>query len=211
VTHLVVVATNNAHKVEELRALFADLPVRLATPREVLGRDVDVEEDRDTFEGNALKKAEEIAKLAFAMALADDSGLEVDALGGAPGVHSKRFAHAHSTDAENNALLLEKLTGISERTARFRCVLALVDPYAPNPAPVFAHGTVEGHIGTAPRGEHGFGYDPLFVVKGGERTMAELTATEKNAISHRARASAQMRLLLERALLARSPRDGRTT
>jgi XTP/dITP diphosphohydrolase len=202
--HLVVIATNNAHKVQELRALFSDLPVRLALPREVIGRDVDVDEDGDTFEANALKKAREVAKLTFAMTLADDSGLEVDVLGGKPGVHSKRFAHATSTDAENNALLLETLAGATDRSARFRCVLAIVDPYAKESAPIYAHGTVEGHIGTALRGANGFGYDPLFIVKGGERTMAELSESEKNAISHRARACAQMRLLLERALASRT-------
>lgn len=201
--HLVVVATNNAHKVTELRALFGDLPIRLATPREILGRDVEVLEDGETFEANALKKAHEIARATFAMALADDSGLEVDALSGAPGVHSKRFAHENATDSENTALLLEKLRSHEVRTARFRCVLALVDPYAKLEAPRFAQGTVEGSIAHAPRGSHGFGYDPVFLVAGDTRTMAELTEQEKNAISHRAQASKQMRMLLEQAIAVR--------
>jgi XTP/dITP diphosphohydrolase len=208
-THLLVIATGNAHKVTELRELFSGLPLRLVTPRELLGSDIEVDEDGVTFEENALKKASVIAKATMAMTLADDSGLEVDALGGAPGVHSRRYAHALATDAENNAHLLSQLqkagTSPDDCAARFRCVLALVDPYAkPGTLPYFSQGSCEGRIASVQRGKNGFGYDPLFIVDGGDRTMAELSEAEKNAISHRARAAQAMKHPLEALLKSRS-------
>jgi len=145
------------------------------------------------------------------LTLADDSGLEVEALGGRPGVRSARFAHDRATDAENNAALLLALAEVEEehRQARFRCVLALVDPWAvPGAAPTIAEGTCEGSIAREARGAGGFGYDPLFVVKGRYKTMAELRDEEKNAISHRALAVAALKPQLA-ALLEHRSRDAR--
>jgi len=148
------------------------------------------------------------------LTLADDSGLEVDALHGAPGVRSARYAHARATDAENNAALLAALAQLSEADgelmypARFRCALALIDPYGPrgpNEAaePLVVEGRCEGFVTRTPRGSGGFGYDPLFVVAGTDRAMAELTESEKNALSHRARAFQALRPVLEGVLRAR--------
>lgn len=154
----------------------------------------EVDEDGATFRENAVKKATETAHLINEWVLADDSGLEVDALGGEPGVHSARFTGVHGDDHANNQLLLERLRNVeaSRRTARFRCVTALA---APDGRVWTADGTCDGRIGEKPVGEHGFGYDPLFVLDSG-RTMAELSETEKNRISHRARAMQAMRKIL---------------
>lgn len=204
---LLVVASANTHKIAELRAMLGSSTwdVRAATD---LGVAVPkVVEDGDTFEANAIKKAEQIAAVTFALTLADDSGLEVDVLGGAPGVHSARYAHESATDAENNIALLAALRAASAPSARarFRCVLCLVDPYATTDAErrVLAVGSCEGHITTEPRGTQGFGYDPLFVVAGGNATFAELSEVEKHAVSHRGKAMQAMRLVLERRAEAR--------
>jgi XTP/dITP diphosphohydrolase len=149
------------------------------------------------------------------LTLADDSGLEVDALDGAPGTHSARFAHARATDAENNAALLARLASLPDAvatrplTARFRCVLALIDPYGNGGEPLVVEGRCEGTLTRTPRGSGGFGYDPLFVVEGRDRTMAELSEAEKNAISHRARAFAALRPVLEKVLAQRNEVIGR--
>jgi len=208
-THTLVLATRNRGKLVELEALFAGLGLELKLASDVLGRDHEVDEDGATFEDNAIKKASEIAALTCMMTLADDSGLEVDALGGAPGVRSARYAHARATDAENNAALLTALETLAHddhapvnAAARFRCVLALVDPYSEG-GPRIARGACEGRILRAPRGSGGFGYDPLFLVDEHDRTMAELTEAEKNRVSHRARASESMRALLAELLLTR--------
>lgn len=205
----VILATRNRHKVAEFEALFrgwsccrglSDFP----DAPELL-------EDTDTFAGNASRKAIQLAAwlagqdgTAEAWVLADDSGLEVDALQGAPGVRSARFAAeeagtvANAPDAANNAKLLrllERVPAIS-RTARFRCCLALVKvppPGAIPAAPILFEGQCEGIIGFEPRGQQGFGYDPLFVPKDGTRTFAELTDIEKNSISHRQAAMARLR------------------
>lgn len=197
-TRRLLVATGNRGKLAELRRLFAELPV------EVIGLDAvgpvpQVVEDGDTFEANAAKKARQTAEVTGMMTLADDSGLEVDALGGAPGVRSARFAGEDATDEANNRLLLARLEGRppEERTARFRCVLALADPGGPfGDAVHLENGVCEGRVLEAPRGEGGFGYDPLFVAEGEERTMAELPPETKNRLSHRGRASARMRTFL---------------
>lgn len=206
--HLLVVATQNPHKVTELRALFAELPVDLVTPVEVLGYPLDVVEDGATFEANAEKKARAVANATHAMTLADDSGLEVDALQGAPGVRSARYAGERATDADNNAALLSALGSrdadtAETLTARFRCVLALIDPFTEGGATHTVEGACEGAITRSARGTNGFGYDPLFLVAGLDKTMAELTEAEKNALSHRAKASQKMRLVLEKVLAAR--------
>ncbi len=207
--HLLVVATQNPHKVTELRALFADLPVDLVTPVEVLGHALDVVEDGATFEANAEKKARAVANATHAMTLADDSGLEVDALQGAPGVRSARYAGERATDADNNAALLAALGSRDPETAggvtnaRFRCVLTLIDPFTEGGAAHTVDGACEGAITRSARGTNGFGYDPLFLVAGLDKTMAELTEAEKNALSHRAKASQKMRLVLEKVLATR--------
>jgi XTP/dITP diphosphohydrolase len=162
-----------------------------------------------TFAEIATAKAAAIARATMALTLADDSGLEVDALEGRPGVRSARFAHERATDAENNAALLAALEALGEPTsegrfrARFRCVLALVDPFTAGGEPQLVEGSCEGTLTRTPRGSGGFGYDPLFVVDGTGKTMAELTPTEKNVLSHRSRALAALRPILERVLAER--------
>jgi XTP/dITP diphosphohydrolase len=194
----IVLATSNHGKIQELRALLADLPVQFLSAAEVLGEQPSIVEDGATFEANALIKARAVARATRTLALADDSGLEVDALGGRPGVRSARFAHERATDAENNAALLRELENIEEgaRGARFRCVLSLVNPWRESEVYV-AEGSCEGSIARAPRGNGGFGYDPLFVVAGQDgKAMAELCEDDKNKVSHRARAVAALRGIL---------------
>ncbi|MEM1416950.1 MAG: RdgB/HAM1 family non-canonical purine NTP pyrophosphatase [Myxococcota bacterium] len=181
-----LVATNNAGKLRELRTLLADH--ELVMPKD-LGLVLDVVEDRPDFEGNARKKAEEFAAASGLPTVADDSGLEVDALGGAPGVYSARYAGVSGPgkDAANNAKLLEALAGVADRRARFRCVLVAV--HADGSPMAQAEGACEGRIAEAPRGEGGFGYDPLFLLDDAPgQAMAELSPAAKNAISHRGRA-----------------------
>ncbi len=200
-------ATNNRGKLEELRELLEGLPVDLLTLADVGAKDLVIVEDGTTFEQNATKKARAVADATMMLTIADDSGLEVDALGGQPGVRSARFAHDRATDSENNAALLARLDEVGEPDdgrfpARFRCVLALVDPFE-GVEPHLSEGRCEGAITKTPRGTGGFGYDPLFVVEGTDKTMAELAAEEKNRISHRALACLRLRPVLERALLDR--------
>lgn len=192
----VVVATGNHHKLKELSAIFADLPVTLVPMSEVLPSSFTVVEDGATFEENARKKGKAVCEQTMMVTLADDSGLEVDALGGRPGVRSARFAHEKATDAENNAALLAALEEVDDpqRTARFRCVLCLFDPWTKrSESPIVVDGACEGRIAKGPRGSGGFGYDPLFLVteKGG-RAMAELSDEEKNSVSHRGRAAEKL-------------------
>jgi XTP/dITP diphosphohydrolase len=190
-----VLASRNEGKIRELRALLAPLSIAVVSLDEAGAEGLVVIEDGATFEANAEKKARAAARATTLLALADDSGLEVDALDGRPGVRSARFAHEHATDAENNAALLAALEGVpdAERTARFRCVLCLVDPWAEADAPpIFFRGVCEGRIAVKPSGAGGFGYDPLFLVAEADdpsaerpRTMAELAEDEKARISHR--------------------------
>jgi len=201
----IVLATSNHGKLLELRALLADLPVQLLSAAQVLGEQPTIVEDGATFEENALIKARAIARATRLLALADDSGLEVDALSGRPGVRSARFAHERATDAENNAALLRELENVAEsaRGARFRCVLALVDPWHESDVHV-AEGSCEGSIALAPRGNGGFGYDPLFIVDGQSgKAMAELSEAEKNQVSHRGRAVQALRAILLKLVDAR--------
>lgn len=186
----VVIATNNAHKVSEIRSALDFEGWEFRTLSEA-GLVSDPAEGADSFEGNSRIKAEaaraaaQVAGLACAV-LADDSGLEVDALDGAPGVYSSRYAGADGDDAANNAKLLAELAEVPDgkRTARFACTLVFIDE---DGAETVARGTVEGAIGHELRGEEGFGYDPLFFPDafGGKRTLAEVSQAEKNAISHR--------------------------
>lgn len=199
-----LVATKNRGKVEELRRIFAGLDVELVGADE-LALD-DVEETGETFEANALLKARAYAHASGLMALADDSGLEVDALGGAPGVHSARYAGDGGAEA-NVRKLLAALAHVEDarRTARFRCVLALVDPTGPlGQGALLAEGACEGRIARAPRGSGGFGYDPIFVPEGMSVTMAEISEAEKDRISHRGRASEVMRARLTAYLATRT-------
>jgi XTP/dITP diphosphohydrolase len=189
-----VVATANPHKVEELGALFAGLGVELvARPADT----VMPEEKGTSFLANARLKARAIALATNEVALADDSGLEVDALGGDPGIFSARYAGEGATDAANNAKLLAELDGIhgANRRARFRCVLALV---APDGRELTADGRIEGFVLPEPKGAGGFGYDPLFQPEGDTRSLAEYAEAEKNAVSHRGRAARRLREMLER-------------
>jgi XTP/dITP diphosphohydrolase len=186
----IVVATHNVHKLAEIRALLAPLSAPMVGLAEV-GVGDDPEETGATFEENALLKAEHAHRLTGLAAIADDSGLEVRALGGRPGVHSRRFTPEGTPEANNHALLAA-LDGAVDRRARFRCVVAVVA----GGERFTVEGQCTGTIALAPRGTHGFGYDPLFLPdETPGRTMAELTPDEKNAISHRGRA---MRRLAER-------------
>ena len=189
-----IVATANAHKLRELQTLFDGLGVTLE-PRPA---ELEMPEETGvTFLANARLKARAIAQATGEVALADDSGLEVDALGGDPGVLSARYAGEPASDQANNRKLLEELRGIhgANRRARFRCVLALV---APDGKELTADGRFEGFVLEAPKGTGGFGYDPLFQPEGDTRSLAEYADEEKNAVSHRGRAARRLREMLER-------------
>jgi XTP/dITP diphosphohydrolase len=192
----VVLATGNAGKQREFAALLGPQGIELVL-QSALGI-VPVEETGTTFESNALLKARHAAAQAGLPALADDSGLEVDALQGRPGVYSARYAGPSANDDDNNALLRRELEGIPEasRTARYRCVLALVRA-GDDPAPLLAEGSWEGRIALAPAGTRGFGYDPWFIPEGHAVTSAQLAPEVKNALSHRGKAL--------QALVARLP------
>jgi XTP/dITP diphosphohydrolase len=183
----VVVATRNKGKLRELVPLLAHLELDLCTIDDV-APGAELREDGVTFVENALAKARQATRATGLPAIADDSGLEVDALDGAPGVYSARYAGLDADDAMNNAKLLEALRDVPStlRTARFRCVAAFVDPV--RGLELVREGACEGEVLEAPRGEDGFGYDPLFFVPRAGRTMAELPLEEKNRLSHRAAA-----------------------
>ena len=198
-----LVGTNNPGKVQEYEELLSDLPgtLEITFPAQE-GLALDVEESGDTFEENARIKALAYAQASGLPSLADDSGLEVDALGGAPGVHSARYAGPASNDVDRYRKLLDALSDVpaGQRAARFRCVVALA---LPDGTLHTAGGTCEGEIGFAPRGEHGFGYDPVFIVAGyNGQTLAELPPGVKNEISHRARALATIQPVLRKLLRA---------
>lgn len=182
-----IIASNNAHKVSEIKAILGCFYDEMLSLREA-GIDMDVVEDTNTFEGNALKKAREVFAVADADAvLSDDSGLMVDALGGAPGVYSARYAGEGHDDAANNAKLLDALRDVPDekRTARFCTSVALIRKGMPA---VTANGSVEGRILRSSQGENGFGYDPLFYYEPLKKSFAQLTPEEKNSVSHRRRA-----------------------
>ena len=188
----IVCASANPHKVEELARLLPSWVDLIPRPTDI----GDIDEDAPTLEGNAIIKAVEIANHASEWAIADDTGLEVDALNGAPGVRSARFAGEQATDAENRALLLSKLDGVTNRSARFRTVVALVSSKGDIH---FVGGECAGTIADSERGDSGFGYDSLFIPTDGDgRTFAEMTGPEKDAVSHRGRALAQLPELLAR-------------
>ena len=182
-----IIASNNKHKIREIKKILGG---RFANIRSLAEAGIfhETVEDGKTFLENAVKKAREISEISGVAALADDSGICVDALGGAPGIYSARFAGGcseHSADEDNNKLLLEKLSGEDDRRAHYTAAVAIVWP---DGRTVTAEGHLFGEIIAEPRGEGGFGYDPLFVPEGESRTVAEMTDSEKNEISHRARA-----------------------
>jgi XTP/dITP diphosphohydrolase len=181
-----IFATNNAHKLGEVQALLGDA-FELVTLREC-GITEDIPETAETLEGNALQKARYVYEKTGLDCFADDTGLEVDALNGAPGVHSARYATDGHDFAANNRLLLKNLEGVVDRTARFRTVIALIL----GGVEYTFEGRVEGTIATSESGSEGFGYDPLFVPSGEIITFAQMSAEAKNAISHRGRAVAKL-------------------
>lgn len=194
----IVIASNNAHKAEEIATALAFPGWEFHALRE-LGLESDPAEDADSFEGNARIKAQAARAASGGKAvLADDSGLAVDALDGAPGVYSARYAGEDATDADNNVKLLAALADVpdEQRTARFVCTLVFIDEDGTEEV---AYGTIEGRIGREERGEHGFGYDPLFLpdVFDDGRTLAEALPHEKNAVSHRGNALRELRAKLE--------------
>jgi XTP/dITP diphosphohydrolase len=205
-----LLATSNRGKIAELTLLLADLPIELVPLSAALPGKPQATEDGATFEDNALIKARAAASATMMVTLGEDAGLEVDALGGRPGVRSARYAKEGATDAENNAALLAELSEVDDdqRGARFRSVLALVDPLAGDgePREIVVEGRCEGSIARKPRGAGGFGYDPLFVLAGRDQTMAELDDAAKNALSHRGQALSALRPaltdLVERRLAA---------
>lgn len=228
--HKLLVATRNPGKVREYRELLAGLPVEV-TYLDAEGITLEVEETGQTFAENAVLKATAYARHSGLWTWADDSGLEVDALGGAPGVYSARYGGPGASDADRYRKLLDALTGVpwAKRTARFRCVVALVTPHAGSaldvpgtyeapgmcevPGTYTADGTCEGFIAFGPAGSNGFGYDPVFYVPDRGVTMAQLPAEVKHQISHRGLAAARAEKLLEAMLLGHKSSDsasGRT-
>ena len=190
-----LLATTNAGKLKEFRTIFRELPFHLLSLHDV-HIETDVEETGTTFAENAILKARFYAQAAGMLALADDSGLEIDAMDGAPGVYSARFVGYDTPYTERFRVISERLRDVppEQRTARFRCVLALAEPSGKIET---TEGAIEGLITESPRGENGFGYDPIFLVPELGKTTAELTSEEKHRISHRGRAALQMCRVLE--------------
>ncbi|MED4804108.1 XTP/dITP diphosphatase [Bacillus atrophaeus] len=190
-----IIATHNPGKVKEFKDILAPKGYDVKSLADI-GFLEEIEETGHTFEENAVLKTEAVAKAVNKMVIADDSGLSVDNLGGSPGVYSARYAGEQKDDAANINKVLQELKGIEkeQRTARFRCALAVSIPGKETKT---VEGHVEGYIAEEPKGENGFGYDPIFIVKDKDKTMAELTSDEKNKISHRANALKKLSQLLE--------------
>lgn len=194
----IIAASSNAHKIKELQAIMGKFGMEVVSRKDAGIPDFEIVEDGETFEANSLKKAVEIMKVSGEITVADDSGLMVDYLGGAPGVYSARFAGEECDDTKNNEKLIKLLAGLSQedRKAQFVSVVTLAFP---NGETIVARGECPGRIIEVPTGENGFGYDPLFVPEGIEKTYAQLTDEEKNQISHRAKALEKLEeLLMER-------------
>ncbi|MCK4389658.1 MAG: XTP/dITP diphosphatase [Desulfobacterales bacterium] len=193
---LLVLATRNAGKTREIREFLSDFPVKIKNLDD-FGPIPLVEEDGTTFDENAYKKASFTAKVLGLPALADDSGLEVDALGGGPGVYSARYAGPGATDAENNAKLLREMEGKTNRAAAFMCVISIA---VPSGVALTYEARCEGLIAEAAAGENGFGYDPVFYYPPLNRTFAQLSREEKNRVSHRGKALAELKEEFEKVL-----------
>lgn len=187
----IFLATRNQGKIEEMKDLLRDLRIEIVTTNDV-GGTPEVIEDGETLKENAIKKATELADYTGLTTIADDTGLIVDALDGRPGVHSARYAGKEATDRQNNQKLLRELAGIvaQKRTARFKTVMAMVKSGGEVKT---VEGICEGHIGAELRGQNGFGYDPLFIPRGYDKTFAQLDSEIKNQISHRAQALNKMK------------------
>lgn len=198
----IIIASNNSHKIEEIKNILIDLPFEIKSLKDE-NIDIDVVEDGSTFEENARKKADTIANYLKDrgekefIVMADDSGIEVDYLGGMPGIYSARYAGEHGNDKKNNEKLLKELSGVpkSKRKARFVCQIALIDE---NSNFISIRGDVEGIILEELSGEGGFGYDPLFLYEPLNKTFGELSSDEKNLISHRAIALKKLKSELKR-------------
>ncbi len=191
-----LLATTNPHKIEEFRAIFTDLPFQLLSLADVSLAAMDVEETGTTFQQNAELKALAYAKASNMLSLADDSGIEINALDGTPGVYSARFLGVDTSYEERFRVILERLHGLpnAQRTARYRCVICIAEPSGYHRS---VDGTLEGIIADVPRGKGGFGYDPIFLVPEFGKTAAELPPEVKNRISHRGRAAKLAHPLLE--------------
>lgn len=193
-----VLATRNRDKIKELKALLSSLPLKIMAVEEFPDT-VEVAEDGKDCRENAIKKAVEVSRETGKPALADDSALEIDALDGAPGVYSARYAGENATYADNRARVLTEMKGFpdAKRTARFRTVLALA---IPGRKVILTQAVTEGSIGQKEQGEEGFGYDPIFHLKGDGRSYSQMTREEKNQVSHRAKAAEEMKKILEKIL-----------
>jgi XTP/dITP diphosphohydrolase len=192
-----VLATRNEGKTGEIRALLADFPVEIKNLTD-FGPTPAIEEDGETFEDNAVKKARFIAKILGLPALSDDSGLMVEALGKGPGVRSARYAGEGARDADNNAKLLKELENVENRDAAFACVIAIAVPWGPA---LIYEGRCEGTITKEPVGSKGFGYDPVFYYPPLQKTFAQLSTEEKNQVSHRGQALRQLRDEFDKVLV----------
>lgn len=192
----IIAASSNAHKIKEIQAIMSKFGMEVVSRKDAGVADFEIEEDGETFEENSYKKALEIMKASGQITVADDSGLMVDYIGGAPGVYSARFAGEQCDDAKNNEKLLKLLAEVpdKERTAKFVSVITLIFPDGET---LVARGECPGRIIHTPAGENGFGYDPLFVPDGYNKTFAQLSEEEKNSISHRAKALEKLEKLLE--------------
>lgn len=192
----IIAASQNKHKLVEINAITKDFGMELVTMRDAGLGDLEIEENGATCEENSLIKAETVFRLTGEPVLADDTGLCVDALGGAPGVHSARYSGVHGNDDANRATLLKNLEGIppEKRTAHFVCVITMIWP---DGRKLVAKGICEGSIATEERGDQGFGYDRLFIPKGYDKTFAQLGTDEKNQIGHRHNALVKLREMLE--------------
>ena len=190
-----IAASSNAHKIKEIQSIMSKFGVKVVSRKEAGVPEFEIEEDGETFEENSLKKAEAIMKATGKLTVADDSGLMVDYLGGAPGVYSARFAGEECDDEKNNEKLLKHLEGLpaEDRKAKFVSVITLMFPDGNT---IVARGECPGRIIETPTGENGFGYDPLFVPDGLSKTFAQLSDKEKNSISHRARALEKLEEIL---------------
>ena len=193
---IIVAATQNKHKIQDIDAITREFGMKIISRKDAGVPDVEIVEDGDTFEENSYKKAYEIMKLCGKITIADDSGLEVDCLDGAPGVYSARFAGIDGDDEANNRKLLKLVRDVpyEKRTARFVSVITMVFPDGES---IVARGEVEGHIMLEAKGSNGFGYDPLFVPVGYDRTFGEIESEIKNRISHRANALITLREKLD--------------